>query len=141
MASVWEAVHRPTGTAVAVKLLHSFAAESPHIRSSFRNEVRAVARLDHPAIVRIYDFGEVGAEDANEDMPERCPYLVMTLMRGGSLEPVCGRLAWWEIRHILLHLLDALAHAHARGHRAWPRGGSARNRRDPETSGRRPDGR
>lgn len=118
MAYVWEATHRATQTPVAVKVLHGITSQAPGVRSAFRNEIRAVARLEHPGIVRVYDFGEVGVEDSvssDDELLPRSPYLVMSYMAGGSLAPLCGRLAWWEVRQVLLYLLDALAHSHARG--------------------------
>ena len=39
----------------------------------------------------------------------------MALADGGSLRSRCGQLQWPACRQILLDLLDALAHAHARG--------------------------
>ncbi len=118
MATVWSGVHRLSGARVAIKVLSAEAAASAHVRSSFRNEVRAYAGLGHPSIVEVFDFGEVPPELAAASggrFVERSPYLVMMYLGGGSLEPLCGKVSWWQIRHVLLHLLDALAHAHARG--------------------------
>ena len=56
---VWRALHRSSHQEVAVKVLNRTAANNPTARASFRREVRAVARLSHPAVVLIYDHGLV----------------------------------------------------------------------------------
>ena len=115
VAAVRRGRHVRSDTEVAVKVLSESALRRPHVRSAFRNEVRAFASVDHPAIARVYDLGEVDAQDSRAELPEGSPYLVMPYLAGGSLKEICGKLSWWEIRSILLMLLDALAHAHARG--------------------------
>jgi serine/threonine protein kinase/tetratricopeptide (TPR) repeat protein len=115
---VWSAVHRDQHLPVAVKFLSPQRATHPTFRAVFHNEVRAVAALDHPAIVRVFDYGEVSARVAAASegrIALGSPYLIMELVRGGTLDDVAGRLAWSELRAVLVSLLDALAHAHARG--------------------------
>lgn len=60
---------------VAIKLLPPETAIGSETRSRFLQEARALAALEHPAIVPVYDFGELDTR----------PYLVMRLMSGGSL--------------------------------------------------------
>ncbi len=118
MGEVWVARHVSTSAQVAIKVLTGFAAKNRIFLSAFRNEIRACAGLDHPSIVRVYDRGEVPAETdeaTRSRLQAGSPYLVMEYVGGGSLQPLCGRLSWWETRQTLLRLLDALAHAHARG--------------------------
>ena len=118
MGRVWRAVHRGTGTQVAVKVLLARAAEEEENRVAFRREVRAVARLDHPHIVRVFDYGQVTAEEAGVSRGELsagCPWLAMELAEGGTLAGRLGVLEWPTSRRILLQLLEGLAHAHARG--------------------------
>ncbi|MCB9796973.1 MAG: protein kinase [Alphaproteobacteria bacterium] len=117
MAEVWEGQLRATGEAVAVKVLTEARAREPAQRADFAREVRAIARLDHPHIARVVGHGLVGA--AAEVMTEGrlvrgSPYLAMELAQG-TLRPWCGRLSWSVVSGILLDLLGALAHAHARG--------------------------
>jgi tetratricopeptide (TPR) repeat protein len=118
MGEVWLGRHHQRGTPVAVKVLRLNRVRDPRFVFAFRNEVRASATLSHPAVVAIYDYGQVTreAEAAAEGrLPSESPYLVMELVRGGSLHPRCGRLPWRQVRATLVHLLDALSHAHARG--------------------------
>jgi eukaryotic-like serine/threonine-protein kinase len=116
--SVWSAVHRDQHQPVAVKFLSPQRASHPTFRAVFHNEVRAVAALNHPAIVRVFDYGEVTARVAAASegrIALGSPYLIMELVRGGTLEDVAGTLHWGDLRAVLVSLLDALAHAHARG--------------------------
>ena len=62
MGQVWGAVHGRTP--VAIKVLTGGAAWDPSYRSMFRNEVRAVAAMEHPHVVWLYDQGEVSHEAA-----------------------------------------------------------------------------
>ncbi len=117
MAEVWRGRHED-GTAVAVKVLRSSVAGDPDFCAGFRAEVRAAAALDHPSITRVYDHGFVPPE-TDEASAGRigagCPYLVMELVPGGALTRHGGALDWPELKRVLMRLLDALAHAHARG--------------------------
>ncbi|MCA9526852.1 MAG: serine/threonine protein kinase, partial [Myxococcales bacterium] len=116
MADVWQGVHRDEGLPVAVKVVTARDGPDPRFRHLFAQEVRAVARLYHPGIVRLLDYGELPAElPAGVDLPAEAPYCVMEWVPGGSLAGHGGRLTYPQIRGILLALLDALGHAHARG--------------------------
>lgn len=120
MAHVWRGVHRSLGIPVAVKLLEEPEQVGPAWIDSFRNEVRAVASLDHLHIIQIYECGRVPAPVAEASagvLQSGQPYLVMEFASGRTLahhrfsEPD----GWQTLRAFLLQLLDALAHAHARG--------------------------
>ncbi len=113
MGVVFKAVHQRLGVPVAVKLLLARGARAKRFRSAFKNEVRLAAGLDHPGIVRLLDYGEV--PDGVEAYPKGAPYLVMELVPGASLRAWLGQLEWFEVDTILTGLLEALAHAHARG--------------------------
>ena len=117
MGVVWRGKHGPSGTSAAIKLLRANVADDPFYLASFRTEVRAVAGLHHPHIVRIFDHGLL-----EEDQPALgggiragSPWLAMELLDGPSLTRQCGQTGWAEASRLLRGLLDALAHAHARG--------------------------
>lgn len=80
---------------------------SPHLLERFMVEAKAVARLEHPAIVPLYDFGEHDGR----------PYLVMRYMSGGSLENRIARqpLSLAEAIAVTSRIADALDFAHAQG--------------------------
>lgn len=73
----------------------------------FYKEARALAALDHPAIVGARDFGQLA---------DGTPYLAMELAPGASLHDLGAvRLSYPILWEIVDQILGALAHAHARG--------------------------
>ncbi len=108
MGVVFAAKHVLTGQLVALKVLLSTAAASARQVERFRREGAALAKLEHPGIVAVYDMGEVG---------ERL-YLAMELVEGRSLGDVLdaqGRLEPREAARIARAVAEALQHAHERG--------------------------
>jgi len=57
MATVYRAYHPALDRYVAVKVLPEFFAEDPSYRERFQQEARSVARLKHPNILEVFDFG------------------------------------------------------------------------------------
>ena len=116
MGAVWLGKHGDAGIDVAVKVMHPEVMDDPEYREAFETEVRSVASLDHPNIVTILDFGQVPKAVAKEskELAADSPYLVMEFARGGSVEDYFHELTWPDVREMLLVVLDALAHAHAR---------------------------
>ncbi|MCB9742976.1 MAG: tetratricopeptide repeat protein [Alphaproteobacteria bacterium] len=115
---VWVGTHRAQGVDVAVKVLTSAVAREPEVIAAFRDEVRAVAGLDHPNVIIVLDYG--GVSEAASLMSEgrlvaESPYLAMEFCDAGTLSALCGRCDWQEAKRVLRSLLDALAHSHARG--------------------------
>ncbi|MFY9822255.1 MAG: protein kinase, partial [Thermoanaerobaculia bacterium] len=118
MAEVWSGVHAAQGVPVAVKVMTAERAREISFREAFRNEVQAVASLDHPGIVRVFEHGEMGtdAEETSRGLLLRgSPTLAMELADGTLADYFADGIAWPGLRQVLLGLLDALAHAHARG--------------------------
>lgn len=104
------------GVEVAIKLVTAEVARKRRCREALANEVRAMARLDHPGVIQVLDYGRVDeAESVGDDMLTRdSPYLVMELAAAGTLrrDDIDG---WPTLRESLEALLVALGHAHARG--------------------------
>jgi len=118
MGRVWRARHRLQGTAVAVKILHAARVDDATFRRAFEAEVQSIVALDHPGIVLVHDHGLVPsatAEASGGTVAEGSPYLVMELVRGGSLADLAMPMQWPSLRASLRAILEALAHAHARG--------------------------
>lgn len=114
---VWKAIHRELGQPVAIKVLTTLGAQDENFRQSFTNEVRAVARLHHPSIIRIFDYGittDELSEATHGEIVAGSQYYTMELATGGTLPKPTSPLPWLQMRFLLLELLDALAHAHAR---------------------------
>lgn len=115
MGEVWLGEHLPSGRRVAVKVLMGRMTQSPRFKSTFRNEARAMSNLRHSHIVPIFDFGEMKpADTASSQFGYAAPYIVMEYFPHTltTFNPVRG---WRSLKRMLLELLDALAHAHARG--------------------------
>ncbi|MBV9609821.1 MAG: serine/threonine protein kinase [Acidobacteria bacterium] len=79
MATIYRATRLQIGDAVAVKVLRSELLREPQFAERFRREAQAAARLKHPNVVAIYDFG-VSAEGVI--------YLVMELIEGSNLRTI-----------------------------------------------------
>jgi serine/threonine protein kinase/tetratricopeptide (TPR) repeat protein len=118
MAEVWLGVHRRQEQRVAVKILTGARAREEAFIRALKNEIHNVARLHHPGVILLFDTGEV------DDVAERTtggrfaagsPWFAMELASHGALSPRRLPLPWPTTRMLLLSLLDALAHAHARG--------------------------
>jgi serine/threonine-protein kinase len=107
MATVYLAHDPRFGRDVALKALPREFLHDPQFRGRFEREVQTIARLEHPAIVPVYDAGE---EDG-------LPYLVMRYMAGGSLHDRmhAGRLAIPQIVEIAQRIGEALDYAHSQG--------------------------
>lgn len=113
--TVWTARHAASGLPCVVKLLRPDRGDATSLRA-FAREVRAVARLDHPHVVSVFDHGVVSAADQRASdgaVREGSPWLAMERVSGGALtdrpdEPD-------EVTTRVRALLSALAHAHARG--------------------------
>ncbi|MFT7626072.1 MAG: serine/threonine protein kinase, partial [Myxococcota bacterium] len=117
MGTIWGGVHTDSGEQVAVKVLTWSRAREPEFVEAFEHEARAIAALDHPAIVRIYDYGVLddAADRASAGaLASGSPYLVMPLA-DGSLDTEGHIGDWPALKQLLEALLEALAHAHARG--------------------------
>ena len=107
MGVVWRARDERLGREVALKVLHPWVADDPELRERFEREAAALARLEHPNVVRLYDVLENDGQTV----------LVMELVEGEALDTIIrGRtLDWDEARRYCAPVAAALAHAHARG--------------------------
>jgi hypothetical protein len=108
MSVVYQGRHRMTGQAVALKILPPELAVHAHMKSRFIEEARALAQLDHPGIVHLYNFGEEGD----------CFVLAMQLVSGQTWERLIlerGKLDWRTTAEIAIDVLSALDYAHSRG--------------------------
>jgi len=107
MAEVRDGWDIRLGRAVAVKLLHPALGVRPDARARFEEEARAAARLSHPNIVAVHDYGHHGGT----------PYIVMERLPGGTLldEIARGPIPPMRVRTILDEVLAALSVAHTAG--------------------------
>ena len=116
MGEVYEGLDPRLDRSVAIKVISTACDADPELRASysarFIREAQAVARLNHPHIVGLYDFGEESG----------IAYMVMELVRGEELA------AWFDMTldfhleftledavRMTCELLDALGYAHRNG--------------------------
>jgi serine/threonine-protein kinase len=81
MASVWRARDEVLARTVAVKVLRDDLAGDPEFRERFHREAVAAARLNHPAIIRVFDTGVDGD----------VVYIVMEFVQGETLATILQR--------------------------------------------------
>lgn len=115
MARVHLAYDTRLGRTVAVKTLLPELARDAEARRRFAREARAAAGLNHPGIVTVHDQDEVRTDDDDDDI---VPYLVMEYVDGSTLADLARSQVRLDIERavrITCDILDALAHAHARG--------------------------
>lgn len=109
MAVVYKAKCHRLNRMVAVKILKPELAQDEEIRNRFHDESQAVAKLNHPNIVNVFD---VNQSDGVE-------YIVMELIEGITLKQYMRKrgssLNWREALHFMSQILQALRHAHSRG--------------------------
>ncbi len=82
MGTVYKAYDTNLERPVALKLMHAHYARQPEFQARLSQEARTAAQLDHPSIVRIYDFGE-----SDEGL-----FIAMEYIGGGSLRAHLTRL-------------------------------------------------
>lgn len=107
MGSVYRARQLVLDRVVALKVLSRHAGRDPAFAERFHREARALARLNHPNIVTVHDFGEASGWF----------YLVMELVDGADLRQVLqqGKLRPEEALRIVPAVCDALQYAHRNG--------------------------
>jgi serine/threonine-protein kinase len=109
MGTVYEAVQTRLGKRVAVKVMARDLAANTEALARFRREIDVTAKLAHPNIIQVSDFGTV---------PTGEPYLIMELLEGEDLEQRLervGRLPLASAVHIVRQLASALSVTHAEG--------------------------
>jgi serine/threonine protein kinase len=103
MGEVYRAKDTRLGREIALKILPSHVAADPSRRARFEQEARAVAALNHPNIVSVFDIGESGG----------IAYIVTELIEGASLREVS--LGARKIVDVAAQVADGLAAAHRAG--------------------------
>jgi serine/threonine protein kinase/formylglycine-generating enzyme required for sulfatase activity len=106
MATVYKAYQPSLDRYVAVKVLPTYLAHEPGFAARFEREARAIAKLDHPYILPVYDFGREG--DLN--------YIVMKYVEAGTLKEMLAEpLDLKTAVEIISKVGEALDYAHQQG--------------------------
>ena len=111
MAEVYNGMHTTLKRNVAVKIMRDHVEEDPDSRARFDREARVVAGLDHPNVIKIFDYTLVDGR----------PCLIMELVPGNSLgnymkalQKRGERLPFESIARLLTAIASAMDYAHAR---------------------------
>ena len=106
VGDVWLAEHRETGGHCAIKLLYTQGDTRGSAERSFNREVRAMAKLSHPSVIEVYDFGRT---------EKGSPFVAIEHVPGQSLGSyVKGSWTWGQLWGVIDGILSGLNHAHSR---------------------------
>ncbi len=107
MGAVYQARQPMLDRFIALKVLPPAVAGDPGFAERFNREARALARLNHPNIVAVYDFGKAGS----------LHYLLMEFVDGTNLREVerAGKLSPEQALTIVPKICEALQYAHDQG--------------------------
>ncbi len=108
MARVYKGYHARLRREVAIKVILSQIADKEGFKARFEREAQLIASLQHPNIVAVYDFGDIG----------HITYLVMQYVGGGTLRDQLRGGHALDPRQAILYCQEmarALHHAHLRG--------------------------
>lgn len=108
MGVVYRASHQTMGRIVALKTLPPETMQAPEKVTRFQREVRALARLQHPNVVTIFDAHESGGTH----------FLVMELVQGRDLQTLIeekGPMDLTQATRCILQAARGLEHAHSQG--------------------------
>ena len=108
MANVYKAYDVIEDRVVAVKILREEYMVNDDMRRRFKNESKAMAVLDHPNVMRVYDVS----------FSDKMQSIVMEYIDGITLKEYIeqeGVLKWKDALHFTVQILRALQHAHDKG--------------------------
>ncbi len=107
MGAVYKAVQISLDRPVAIKILPREFGQDEEFRTSFETEAKTMARLNHPNLIGVFDFGEV----------EGMLFIIMEFVPGKTLFHSAHGMAIVqdEAARIVVGVCEALAHAHEHG--------------------------
>ena len=107
MGAVYCAVQKSLDRTVAIKILPQEFSNDPGFCEAFEAEAKAMARLNHPNLIGVYDFGEVNG----------MLFIIMEYVPGQSLYHSANGIAidQGEVNRLVTGICNGLAHAHENG--------------------------
>lgn len=107
MGAVYRALQKSLDRAVAIKILPKEFSDDAAFREGFEAEAKAMARLNHPNLISVYDFGEAGG----------MLFIIMEYVHGESLYHAAHGTAIdpAEVIRLVTGICNGLAHAHENG--------------------------
>jgi serine/threonine protein kinase len=104
---VYRARHLLINKIVAIKMLHKHNLRKPNTVMRFQREAKIVSVLDHPNVIKFYEFGVHSTEQ---------PYLILEYVEGRTLTEVVaqgGLLEPLNACRLMLQILDGIEHLHS----------------------------
>jgi serine/threonine protein kinase len=107
MGAVYHAVQTSLEREVAIKILPVEFGRDPEFCEAFGAEAKAMAKLNHPNLIGVYDYGDV----------DGMLFIVMEYVDGNSLHAACNGSAIdpAEVIRLMNGICNGLAHAHSQG--------------------------
>lgn len=107
MATVYRAYQPSMDRDVAIKVLPHYLSEDKQFAERFQREAHAIAKLEHPHILPVHDYGEA----------DGVTYIAMRYVQAGTLKELMSkeRLSLDEINRLLGQIGSALDYAHSQG--------------------------
>ncbi|MCG7259213.1 Stk1 family PASTA domain-containing Ser/Thr kinase [Corynebacterium sp. ACRQK] len=112
MSDVYAATDELLGRDVAVKMMRPDLARDTTFLERFRREAQNAAKLNHPAIVAVYDTGQTPEEDG------AVPYIVMERVHGETLRDIIqdsGKMSLNDAAAVMSQVCSALYFSHEAG--------------------------
>jgi Flp pilus assembly protein TadD/predicted Ser/Thr protein kinase len=117
MGAVYKARQPGLDRLVALKILPPRPSDDPGFAERFTREARALARLSHPNIVAVHDFGQTTMPGEGSAPPARLHYFLMEYVDGPNLRQLerTGQLTPRDALRIIPQICEALQYAHDEG--------------------------
>ncbi len=117
MGAVYKAQQTRLERTVALKIIRPGSADDPAFAERFNREAKTLARLNHPSIVSVYDFGEVQYDEPGAARPVTLYYFIMEFVDGANLRQLiaAGETRSVQALAIIPQICDALQYAHDQG--------------------------
>ena len=124
MGAVYKVRQKDLDRIVALKILPPAIGQSPEFSNRFTREAKALAKLNHPGIVTIHEFGQTSSSQSSSSSHQPStlnhqplPYIVMEFVDGVNLAQLMktGRISPREALAIVPQICDALQYAHDQG--------------------------
>ncbi|MEM1297369.1 MAG: serine/threonine-protein kinase, partial [Verrucomicrobiota bacterium] len=109
MGAVYQGVQISLDRPVAIKVLPPELGSDPEFEARFRREAKSMARLNHPNIVQIYDFGQTEGQHF---------FFVMEFVDGADLHQLIQSGEWGadSALKVVMQICEALQFAHDKGY-------------------------
>ncbi len=117
MGAVYKVRQKDLDRIVALKILPPAIGQSPEFSNRFTREAKALAKLNHPGIVTLHEFGQASSSQLSTINSQPLYFILMEFVDGVNLAQLMktGRISPREALAIVPQICDALQFAHDQG--------------------------